>query len=182
MGDLKTIDGRVEKLTYNDKLFNKIINHQIDSEMEQVIFRNMPHMKKRFIILEGHLPEHLKEYFKEVANINMKPTTEKLLFPVVIEEFLKSLYYKKEFNFKDVNKIVKLSFDDDKKILGEFNKRMKEESVKKVIKLIDEYRTKAENYTFEKIYNILKEKNPELIKKAKMSSFSSFKNKYNSKK
>jgi len=180
--DLKTIDGRVEKLTYNDKLFNEIINHQIDSEMEQVIFRNMPHMKKRLTILEGHLPEHLKEYFKEVANINMKPTTEKLIFPIVIEEFLKALYYNKEFNFKDVDKIAKLSFDDDKKILREFNKRKKEDSVKKAIKLIDEYRAKPENYTFEMIYDILKEENFELIKKAKMSSFSSFKNKYNNKK
>lgn len=44
--ELKTEEGHVDKLSYNDELFNEIINHQIDSEMEQVILRNMPHMKK----------------------------------------------------------------------------------------------------------------------------------------
>lgn len=179
--ELKSIKGRVNKLKYNDELFNEIINHQIDSEMEQVIFRNMPHMNKRLIILEGHFPKHLEEYFKEIANINMKPTTEKLLYPIVIEEFLKAVHMKKEFNFEEVNKIAKLSFDTDEKIEREFNKRAKEESVEKVIKLIDEYRIRPENYTFEKIYNILKEEKPLLLEKAKMGSFSSFKNKYNGK-
>ncbi|MGL6297630.1 MAG: hypothetical protein ACRC1M_00495, partial [Methanobacteriaceae archaeon] len=151
-----------------------------DSEMEQVIFRNMPHMKKRLIILEGHLPEHLEEYFKEVANINMKPTSEKLLFPIVIKEFLKALHMKKEFNFKDVKRIAKLTFDSDKKILSGYNKRMKEESVGEVIKLIDGYRVK--DYNLDRIYDILKEENPVLLEKAKMGSISSFKNKYRDKK
>ena len=177
------VKGKVEKLTYKDKIFNEIINHQIDSEMEQVIFRNMPHMKKRLIVLEGHLPEKLKGYFKEVASINMKPTTEKLLFPIVIKEFIKALHPNKKFNFQDVNKIAELSFENDnKKIISEYNKRIKEERIKKVIKLINEYRNKPEEYRYERIHELLKEKYPELLKNAGMSSFSSFKNKYFGKK
>lgn len=173
------VKGKVEKLTYKDKLFNQIINHQIDSEMEQVIFRNMPHMKKRLIILEGHLPKHLKGYFKEVATINMKPTTEKLLFPIIITEFIKALHPNKKFNFQDVNKIAELSFEkDDNKIISEYNKRIKEESVEKVIKLIREYKNNSRNYTLDKIYDILKKENVLLLEKAKMGSIYSFKKKY----
>lgn len=180
--ELKPVKKRMYKLEYNDELFNEIINHQIDSEMEQVIFRNMPHMNKRLIILEGHLPKHLKDYFKQVYTLNIKTETEKLIFPILIEEFLKALNYNKEFNFELVKKLAELSFEkNNKKIYTALNKLKKEESRARVIKLINEFRTEPEKYTFEKIHKILKVTRPNLLKEAKMYSFSSFKRLYNGK-
>lgn len=42
---------------------DNLVKHQRDSAMEQIIFRNMPHMEKRLIIIEGYLPKKLRKIF-----------------------------------------------------------------------------------------------------------------------
>ncbi|WP_263641130.1 hypothetical protein [Methanobrevibacter arboriphilus] len=37
----------MEKHEFGDVLFDELVKHQRNSGMEQIIFRNMPHMKKK---------------------------------------------------------------------------------------------------------------------------------------
>ncbi len=180
--ELENKRGWVDKLTYNDELFNEIINHQIDSEMEQVIFRNMPHMKKRLTILEGHLPSHLEKYFKEVFTFNIKFNSQKIIFPILIKEFLKSLSSGENFSFKKINEITQSSFSQNTNILGKINKKETEKNRKKVKKKIKKYKKHFPTYTLKGIYGYMVENDPELMKNAKIKTFSTFKKIYSTKK
>lgn len=183
--DLKKLKGGYSRLTFNDELFNEIINHQIDSEMEQVIFRNMPHMKKRLIILEGYLPEHLNEYFKRVAKINMHKFSQKNLFPIVINHFLDTIYLDKPFDFEEVNRLCGASFKSEKDIEKGIFKVKKQESIDKTLKLARKYMSKRYQSKYQcnlkGIFNYLNRKYGIFMKNAELNSLSTFRRLYNKK-
>lgn len=192
--ELKPHEGRVNMLTYNDELFNLIINHQVDSEMEQVIFRNMPHIKNRLVILEGHFPKHLADYFKEVHYINMLQLWEKTYFPRVIKAFLKSIFSKKPFIFKNIKRsvnhedtksLIALSHKNTREIESEIKKMLKIEKLNnraEIVKLTRKYMSnrykQKYNCTSKGIYRYLDENYPDLMNKAKISSYSTFRRLY----
>lgn len=172
--DLKRKEGGVSQLTFNDELFNQIINHQIDSEMEQVIFRNMPHMKKRLTIIEGHLPKHLTKYFKKIAKINMHKYTQENLFPNIIKHFLKTIYLNKSFDFEEVNRLTDLSFKTEEEIKKEISNIEKQEYRDKVLKIAKKYLSPKYKKKYgcvpKGIFDYLNKNHTHLMNKAKIKS------------
>lgn len=183
--DLKKLNGGYSRLTFNDDCFNEIINHQINSEMEQVIFRNMPHIEKRLTILEGYLPEHMGDYFKRVAKINMHEYSQKNLFHIVINHFLETVYLDKPFDFEEVNRLCNLTFKLEEGIENEIFKVNKQESIDKALKLARKYMSKRYQHKYncepKGIFNYLNEKYNSLMKDAELDSLSKFRRLYNKK-
>lgn len=182
--DLKKKKGYT-KLTFNDKLFNEILDHQIESEMEQVIFRNMPHMNKRLTILEGYFPEHLRGYFKKVAKINLHEYSQKNLFPKVIKHFLKATYLGKPFDFEEVNKLCDISFKSEKKAENIIKKNQEKEYQEKVLKLAKKYMSKRYQNKYgcklKGIFHYLNRKYGSWMKYAELESLSKFRRLYKKK-
>ncbi|OQD59849.1 hypothetical protein MBBAR_1c02570 [Methanobrevibacter arboriphilus JCM 13429 = DSM 1125] len=184
--DLKKLKGGYSRLTFNDELFNDIINHQVDSEMEQVIFRNMPHMKKRLTILEGDLPEHMNKYFKRVGKINMHEYSQENIFPTVINHFLKIVFLDKPFDFEEVNRLYDLSLKTEEEIEKEIEKRAlklnKKKSLDKSLKLARKYMSKRYQHKYNcklpNIFNYLNRNNSSLMKNAELDSLSKFRRLY----
>ncbi len=184
--ELKKLKGGYSRLTFNDERFNEIINHQINSEMEQVIFRNMPHIEKRLTILEGYLPEHMNKYFKRVAEINMHEYSQENIFPTIINHFLKTVFLDKPFDFEEVNRLSDLSRKTEEEIKKEIEKRIlkvnKKKSLDKALKLARKYMSKRYQHKYNcKLPNIfiyLNRNNSSLMKNAELNSLSTFRRLY----
>ncbi len=182
----------LEKHEYGDVLFDELVRHQRDSGMEQIIFRNMPHMKKRLVVIEGHLPSHLEEYFEysyplKIYNEFPKsgtiaPPSERIL-KEIINKFLDSTYYNKKIDEEFYCLFSELSCEPQKKLNSKLKKLDKEEARKEIMTLTRKYLSPKYKRKYkcvpEGVFNYLNENYTNLMKKGKINSLGRFKSLYN---
>jgi hypothetical protein len=180
-----------KKHVYDDVLFNSLVKHQKDSAMEQIIFRNMPHINKRLVIIEGYFPEHLKEYFQyilplkiyeEFPNSGIIATPSKRILKEIINKFLDNIYNNKKLDSEFFSSISQSSCKPKNKINTELKKKDIEEARKEVMVLTRKYLSpkykRKYNYTIAGVFDYLNEKHGFLMKKAKINSVQRFRKLY----
>lgn len=176
-----------KKYKYGDVLFDNLVKHQRDSAMEQIIFRNMPHMEKRLIIIEGYLPKNLEKYFKHIFPLKIyeeSPHSGKLAKPSkriikeIINKFLDEVYYNKTIEPEFFKSFSELSRKDKVVIEAKFERREKKEARGEIIKLTKKYLSpkykRKYGCVLKGIFNYLKENQVDLMEKAEITSFSTF--------
>ncbi len=182
----------LEKQEFRDFLFDKLVKHQRNSGMEQIIFRNMPHMKKRIVIIEGYLPPHLEEYFKytfplkvyeEFPNSGTIATSSKRIIEEIINKFLDSIYYNKKIEEEFYNSYSQMSCETKQKLSSKLEKMDKEEARKEVMNLAKKYLSPKYKRKYKclpkGVFDYLNKNYIILMKKAKINSLKRFRGLYN---
>lgn len=182
----------LEKNEYGDTLFDELVKHQRDSGMEQIIFRNMPHMKKRLVIIEGHLPEHLKEYFEynyplkiyeEFPNSGTIAKPSERIIKEIINKFLDGVYYNEKIDEEFYYLFSDLSCEPKQKLNSKLKKLDKEEARKEIMTLTRKYLSPKYKRKYgcvaEGVFNYLNENYTNLMKEGKINSLGRFKSLYN---
>jgi hypothetical protein len=182
----------LEKHEFEDVLFDKLVKHQRNSGMEQIIFRNMAHMKKRLVIIEGYLPPHLEKYFKytfplkvyeEFPNSGTIANSSKRIIEEIINKFLDSVYYNKKIEEEFYNSYSQMSCETKQKLSSKLEKMDKEEARKEVMTLTKKYLSPKYKRKYKclpkGVFDYLNKNYIILMKKAKINSLKRFRGLYN---